>query len=77
MKALSLLKRTKVWKQKLMLLKACSLIVVTCHLISQQPDKMTAELEDALILLHEKKLSSLQSMVAIAWKLYPIWQAVD
>ena len=32
MKASSLLKRTKVWKQKLLLLKACSLIVATCHL---------------------------------------------
>ncbi len=29
------------------------------------PDKMTAELEDALILLHEKKLSSLQPMVPL------------
>jgi chaperonin GroEL len=29
------------------------------------PDKMTAELEDAMILLHEKKLSSLQSMVPL------------
>ncbi|MBW7922958.1 MAG: chaperonin GroEL [Rubellimicrobium sp.] len=29
------------------------------------PDKMTAELEDAYILLHEKKLSSLQSMVPL------------
>ena len=28
-------------------------------------DKMTAELEDCLILLHEKKLSSLQSMVPL------------
>ncbi len=29
------------------------------------PDKMTAELEDVLILLHEKKLSNLQSMVPL------------
>ncbi|MBT8153783.1 chaperonin GroEL [Epibacterium ulvae] len=29
------------------------------------PDKMTAELEDCMILLHEKKLSSLQSMVPL------------
>ena len=29
------------------------------------PDKMTAELEDAMILLHEKKLSSLQPMVPL------------
>ncbi len=29
------------------------------------PDKMTAELEDCLILLHEKKLSSLQPMVPL------------
>ncbi len=29
------------------------------------PDKMTTELEDALILLHEKKLSSLQPMVPL------------
>ncbi|MFN6951679.1 MAG: chaperonin GroEL, partial [Albidovulum sp.] len=29
------------------------------------PDKMTAELEDAFILLHEKKLSSLQPMVPL------------
>ncbi|PRY92595.1 chaperonin GroEL [Hasllibacter halocynthiae] len=29
------------------------------------PDKMTAELEDAVILLHEKKLSSLQPMVPL------------
>ena len=29
------------------------------------PDKMTAELEDVLILLHEKKLSSLQPMVPL------------
>ncbi|MDJ0626802.1 MAG: chaperonin GroEL [Rhodobacter sp.] len=29
------------------------------------PDKMTAELEDALVLLHEKKLSSLQPMVPL------------
>ena len=29
------------------------------------PDKMTAELEDAIILLHEKKLSSLQPMVPL------------
>ena len=29
------------------------------------PEKMTAELEDCLILLHEKKLSSLQSMVPL------------
>ncbi|HHL22142.1 MAG TPA: chaperonin GroEL [Aliiroseovarius sp.] len=29
------------------------------------PDKMTAELDDALILLHEKKLSNLQSMVPL------------
>ncbi|MCP3970764.1 MAG: chaperonin GroEL [Rhodobacteraceae bacterium] len=29
------------------------------------PEKMTAELEDGLILLHEKKLSSLQSMVPL------------
>ena len=29
------------------------------------PDKMTAELEDGLILLHEKKLSSLQPMVPL------------
>ncbi|MEM6324511.1 MAG: chaperonin GroEL [Pseudomonadota bacterium] len=29
------------------------------------PDKMTVELEDALILLHEKKLSSLQPMVPL------------
>ncbi len=29
------------------------------------PDKMTAELEDCLILLHEKKLSNLQSMVPL------------
>ena len=29
------------------------------------PDKMTAELEDCLILLHEKKLSSLQPMVLL------------
>ena len=29
------------------------------------PDKMTVELEDCLILLHEKKLSSLQSMVPL------------
>ena len=29
------------------------------------PDKMVADLEDALILLHEKKLSSLQSMVPL------------
>ncbi|MEM8632368.1 MAG: chaperonin GroEL [Pseudomonadota bacterium] len=29
------------------------------------PDKMTAELDDALILLHEKKLSSLQPMVPL------------
>src|SRR5215207_7286565 len=29
------------------------------------PDKMTAELEDAYILLHEKKLSNLQSMLPI------------
>ena len=33
-KALSLLKKTKVWKQKLMLLKACSSTAVTCHHIS-------------------------------------------
>ncbi len=29
------------------------------------PDKMVAELEDAMILLHEKKLSSLQAMVPL------------
>ncbi|MQY43264.1 chaperonin GroEL [Epibacterium sp. SM1969] len=29
------------------------------------PDKMTAELEDCMILLHEKKLSSLQAMVPL------------
>ncbi len=29
------------------------------------PDKMTAELDDCMILLHEKKLSSLQSMVPL------------
>ena len=29
------------------------------------PDKMTAELEDCMVLLHEKKLSSLQSMVPL------------
>jgi chaperonin GroEL len=29
------------------------------------PDKMIAELDDALILLHEKKLSSLQPMLPI------------
>ena len=29
------------------------------------PDKMTAELEDCMILLHEKKLSTLQSMVPL------------
>ena len=29
------------------------------------PDKMVAELEDAMILLHEKKLSSLQPMVPL------------
>ena len=29
------------------------------------PEKMTAELEDVMILLHEKKLSSLQSMVPL------------
>jgi chaperonin GroEL len=29
------------------------------------PDKMTTELEDCMILLHEKKLSSLQSMVPL------------
>jgi len=29
------------------------------------PDKMTTELEDALVLLHEKKLSSLQPMVPL------------
>jgi chaperonin GroEL len=29
------------------------------------PDKMTSELEDCMILLHEKKLSSLQSMVPL------------
>jgi chaperonin GroEL len=29
------------------------------------PDKMTADLEDCMILLHEKKLSSLQSMVPL------------
>ena len=30
-----------------------------------EPERMTAELEDCLILLHEKKLSSLQSMVPL------------
>jgi hypothetical protein len=29
------------------------------------PDKMNAELEDCMILLHEKKLSSLQPMVPL------------
>ena len=34
-------------------------------LLRHQPDKMIAELEDCMILLHEKKLSSLQPMVPL------------
>ena len=35
------------------------------HYFVTNPDKMVAELEDCLILLHEKKLSSLQAMVPL------------
>jgi chaperonin GroEL (HSP60 family) len=34
-------------------------------LLRHQPDKMVAELEDAYILLHEKKLSNLQAMLPV------------
>ena len=66
MKVSLLLKKTKVWKQKQMLSKVCNLIggYLSPYFITNS-EKMTADLEDCLILLHEKKLSSLQPMVPL------------
>jgi hypothetical protein len=45
--------------------KACSSTAATSALLRHQPEKMVADLEDAYILLHEKKLSNLQAMLPV------------
>ena len=71
-KASSPSKRPRAWRPPWTWWKACSLTGVISPLLRHQPEKMEASLDEAVILINEKKVSAMKDLPP-CWSRSPRW----